>query len=270
MWAIWWHWRPRARYGTVARSFRSANGDRVKGGAVPAWRAEPESGRAAPAPVSDAVPLFVVRYADEDPGPFWEGTRMLFGRDDQACQLPIWEQINGRALSRVAGELWCAGGQMWVRNLSGAHELVVTGTSSAQVLPARVGAEPGPACSVPAPRATVAAPSTGTWALTVARLGSHGGGADLTLRVENVPDRHRAAADALCAPLLAGFAVPATYAQIGATLGWSERVARRRVEELCAHYQTQVEALPGGRQPGETLTQAVARVLVARNKVGIR
>lgn len=240
---------------------------------MPAWIGESGQGRAGPAPASPVPdglrrPLFVVSYADDDPAPFWEGTRMLFGRDDEVCQLPIWEQLNSRTLSRVAGELWCTGGQMWVRNLSIAHELVVTGPASAQVLPSRAGADPGPACSLPAPRATVTAPSTGTWTLTVGRLGRRVAEEDLTVRVENVPDRHLAAARALCAPLLAGASAPATYAQIAAATGWSERVARRRVEELCAHYQAQIEALPGGRLPGETLPQAVARVLVARGKLG--
>lgn len=233
---------------------------------MPAWIGRPDQGRAAAAP---AGPLYVVSYADDDPSPFWEGTRMLFGRDDAVCQIPIWEEINSRTLSRVAGELWCEDGQLWVRNLSTAHELVATGPASAQVLPARIGAGPGSACSLPVPRATVTAPSTGTWALSVARSGGPGDERDLTLRVENIPDRHRAVAEALCAPLLAGAPTPATYAQIAAATGWTERVARRRVEELCAHYQPQLDALAGGRLPGETLHQAVARVLVVRGKLGV-
>jgi hypothetical protein len=235
---------------------------------VTAWNDRPDPGRAGPAP-GPGGPLYVVSYADDDPSPFWDGTRMLFGRDDAVCQIPIWEQVNARTLSRVAGELWCTGGQMWVRNLSAAHELVAGGPTSVQVLPARVGADPGPACSLPAPRATVTAPSTGTWTLAVTRVGGPDADRDLTVRVENVPDRHRAAAEQLCAPLLAGAPAPATYAQIAAATGWTERVARRRVEELCAHYQPQIEALPGGRLPGETLPQAVARVLVARGKLRI-
>jgi hypothetical protein len=231
---------------------------------VSAWIDGPDPGRAGTA----LAPLFLVHYADEDPVPFREDTRMLFGRDDEVCQLPIWEQLNLRTLSRVAGELWCAGGQMWVRNLSAAHELVVAGPRSAQLLPARTGADPGPACSLPPPRATVTAPSTGNWALEVRRVGGPDPGGDLTVRIGNVPERHRATAEALCGPLLAGASTPATYGQIAAATGWTERVARRRVEELCAHYREQIEALPGGRLPGETLPQAVARVLVARGKVG--
>jgi hypothetical protein len=114
----------------------------------------------------------------------------------------------------------------------------------------------------------VTAPSTGTWKLTVQATESQQGACP-TLRVENIPDRHRDAAEALCAPLLAGGTAPATYAEIAHRTGWTERVARRRIEELCGHYRAQVEALPGGRQPGETLPQAVARVLVARNKFAV-
>jgi hypothetical protein len=243
---------------------------------VSAWAGGPWPGRAAPAP--DGATRFVVGYADEDPYSFADGTRMRFGRDDDACEIPVWEQINGRSLSRVAGELWCGDGQMWARNLSTAHELVVAGGGAARTLAARSAGEPGPACSLPAPRATVSAPSTGSWTLTVTAVAAAGrteawpgevpaGG---TVRVGDVPDRHRPAAEALCAPLLAGGPAPATYAEVAVALGRSERVARRRVEELCAHYRAQVEALPGGWRPDETLTQAVARILVTRNKLGAR
>lgn len=238
-------------------------------------------GRAGAAPPSTAdgmgdAPLFQVVYADDDPYLFWDGMRALFGRDDAICQIPVWEQIRSRALSRVAGELWCTKGQMWVRNLSTAHELVIGGGVVAQVLPARVGTDPGSACSVPFPSGTVGAPSTGEWTLTVSALEETGKAEDLTLhmtedltfRIGDVPEKYRDAAEALCAPLLSGGGAPATYAQIAARQGWSERVARRRVEELCLHYRPQIEALPGGRLPGETLTAAVARVLVSRNKLG--
>jgi len=226
-------------------------------------------------PLANLGALFVVEYSREDRYRFATGTRMRFGRDDEVCHIPIWEQINARALSKVAGELWCANGQMWVRNLSTAHELVVSGSNATRVLPARVGVDPGHACSVPAPCGVVTAPSTGTWELVVSKVGGSEGAAehlragveDRTLRVEDIPEKHRATAEALCAPLLDGSrSTPATYAQIAAAKGWTERVARRRVEELCAYYQAQIEALPGGRAPGETLAQAVARTLVARGK----
>lgn len=230
------------------------------------------SGRAGAAPDPprsdlDKGPLFVVTYADETHR-FWPGTRMNFGRDDDVCQIPIWEEINRRSLSKVAGELWCSGGQMWARNVSTVHELFVSGPRSTQTLPARCHADPGHACSIPIPIGTVTAPSTGTWSLEV-RAVTAAPDMDQTLHVENIPDRHRDAAEALCAPLLAGGSAVATYAQIAAQLGSTERVARRRVEELCVHYESQLAALPGGRLPGETQAHAVARILVARNKFAI-
>jgi len=185
----------------------------------------------------------VVEYGDEDRYLFATGTRMRFGRDDETCPIPIWEQINARALSKVAGELWCTNGQMWVRNLSTAHELVVSGRTANRVLPARVGADPGHACSVPSPRGMVTAPSTGPWALVIRSVGEADGHVedlrttveDPTLRVEDIPEKYRVTAEALCAPLLDGSRTsPATYAQIAAAQGWTERVARRRVEDLCA------------------------------------
>lgn len=235
------------------------------------------AGAAASPGVADPGPRFAVSYGD-DVYTFPAGTRMRFGRDDEACQIPVWEQINARALSKVAGELWCANGQMWVRNLSAAHELLVSGSATSRVLPARVGADAGHACSVPSPRGVVSAPSTGQWALVVSCMGGPDGcpddvrstDEDRTLRVEDILDRHRAAAEALCAPLLDGSSTsPATYAQIADALGWTERVARRRVEELCGFYEAQIEALPGGRVRGETLAQAVARTLVARGKFAV-
>jgi hypothetical protein len=232
----------------------------------------PQFGRAGAAPAVthsalDKGALFLVTYADETYR-FWPGTRMRFGRGDDVCQIPIWEEINRRSLSKVAGELWCSDGQMWARNVSTVHELVVTGPRGAQTLPAKLRADPGHACSVPIPIGTVTAPSTGTWSLEVRTVtAEHDLGQ--TLHVENIPERHRDAAEALCAPLLAGGSAVATYAEIATQLGSSERMARRRIDELCEHYENQLAALPGGRLPGETLAHAVARTLVARNKFAI-
>jgi len=208
-----------------------------------------------------------VLYADEA-HLFWNGTRMRFGRDDETCQIPVWEEINRRALSKVAGELWYSKGQMWVRNLSTVHELVVGGPTGSQLLPARLRSDPGHACSVPSPRGTITAPSTGTWSLEVRPMETVEDSGP-TLHIDNIPERHRDAAEALCAPMLAGGSRVATYAEIAAGTGWSERVARRRVEELCEHFQAQIAALPGGHLPGETLAQAVARILVTRNKFAV-
>jgi hypothetical protein len=305
-------------------------------------------------------PAFEVRYADDDPHPFVEGTRRRFGRDDSVDDvIAIWEETRAFYLSKVAGEFWCADGQMWVRNLSQAHELVVEGSgSTAVVLPARAPDHPGFACSVPWPTGTVSAPSTGSWRLSVVarapltrrqppaedpaatlpaelravaevlcapmlrgrgrpattqevaaaldldereaarrieRLCRHhlalredsGGQFSsqaarvavvarellasslfATVRVDDVPQEHREVAEALCAPLLAGGSLPATYTQIAAVLGVTPRTARRRADELTDRYRAQVVALPGGVRGGETFTAAVARLLVHRGKVG--
>ena len=220
-------------------------------------------------PLSQATDgaLFVVEYADEVHF-FWNGTRMRFGRDDDACQIPVWEEVNRRALSKVAGELWCSEGQMWVRNLSAVHELVVSGAKATHVLPARIRNDPGHACSAPVPRCTVTAPSTGTWSIVIRPIETSPSGGP-TIQVENIPEQHRDAAEALCAPMLAGRSGVATYSEIAARTGWSERVARRRVEKLCDHYEAQIGALPGGRLPDETVAEAVARILVARNKFAV-
>jgi hypothetical protein len=217
----------------------------------------------------------VVRYEDEA-HVFSDGTRMRFGRDDAVCEIPVWEQIRSTTMSAVAGELWCANGQMWVRNLSTAHELVVAGGGAPpQTLPARRPHERGHARSVPAPVGELSAPSTGGWRLVVESATA--GRADHmptatnsgTVRITDVPDDMRATAAALCMPLLLGAALPASHAEVGHALGITERAGRRRVDALCEHYREQVEVLPGGRRSGETLTGAVARLLVERGKVPV-
>lgn len=118
------------------------------------------------------VPKFIVEYLDEAHH-FWNSTRMQFGRDDGTCQIPIWQEVNRRTLSKIAGELWCIEDQMWVRNLSAVHELVVASERGTHVLPSRLRTYPGHACSVP-PRGSVSAPSTGTWALKISPVeGTH-------------------------------------------------------------------------------------------------
>jgi hypothetical protein len=229
---------------------------------------EPNDRRREHSAPPSAPALFVARYADDDPYLFAKGTRMRFGRDDGACDIPIWEQLHRRTLSRIAGELWCMNGQMWVRNLSVAHELVVAGPGVAtSVLPARTGGDPGHGCSVPtAPVGVVSAPSTGTWLILIAavKAGDNPEGVARSNLVLDIPEGYRAVAEALCAPLLAGKSTPATYAQIAVSVGTTERIARRRVEALCEYYRDQVEALPGGRRPDETLTSAVARFPFSR------
>ncbi len=100
--------------------------------------------------------------------PLAEGERRRFGRSDAEHDITVWEQVRGNTLSVVAGELWCTEGQVWVRNLSSAHELVVDGPGVVStVLPPREPDRPGHACSVPWPQGSVHAPSTGSWRLDV-------------------------------------------------------------------------------------------------------
>jgi hypothetical protein len=353
-------------------------------------RALEDSGEDAGAAGEAGVVAFEVRYADDEPYSFVEGTRRRFGREDRdEDAITIWEQIHDQHLSKEAGELWCTDGQMWVRNLSQAHELVVDGSgSTALVLPARAPGHPGFACSVPWPAGRVRAPSTGSRQLDVTVLtrepvslaaaaaefsqgsvsnlpgplqavaravcapllrgqdrpataqevagllgvsaaeatrridalcahqldqghqdhpvhevhrdcrdtsgDADGDASDVsdvgdpaarlarvarvarelmtsplfaTVRVEDVPPDYQEIAETWCAPLLAGGSLPASYAEIAATLDITARSARRRVEELTERYSAQVLALPGGLRAGETLGTATARLLVHRGKV---
>ncbi len=244
---------------------------------MPGSSNDSDPGRAAPAPGEGRV-LFVARYADDPAYEFRAGTRMRFGRDDSTVEIPIWERIHDTVLSKVAGELWCTGeGQMWARNLSEAHELVVAGDDEVPTtLPARRPDALGHARSVPVP-GVLSVPSTGTWRILVeavavsAAVPADGHGREqvrslLTIRVEEVPATLVNVAKALCAPLLAHGpgAPPATYTEIAAALDCTPRSARRKTEQLCERYQEVIESLPGGRRPDETLAAAVARLLVDR------
>ncbi len=232
----------------------------------------PDGARVAEDP-SDPV-LFVARYETEGPFRFSDGTHMRFGRDDDACEITIWEQILSSTLSRVAGELWCANGRMWVQNLSTVHEIVVEGKDGKSTLRARLPDEPGEARSVPVPRGTILAPTTGSWRIVVEQVAplNHVNPAqpapgELTERFSDVPEPMWATANALCEPWLQGSSGPASHTRVAQVLGVSPRQGRRRVDELCEFYRYQIAALPGGQRAGETLTEAVARQLYQRRRV---
>jgi hypothetical protein len=107
---------------------------------------------------------------------FREGTRMRFGRDDGLCEIPVWAHIETRTgtLSRVAGELFCTDGTMWVKNLSESHELRVSGTGEpGHTLSRRQASWPAPGRSLPFPSAEISVPSTGTWRITVQAAGRY-------------------------------------------------------------------------------------------------
>ncbi len=221
-------------------------------------------------------PLFKVSYSDED-YLFGDGDRRRFGRDDEVCAIPIWEEIRRTAVSKVAGELWCMDNEMWVRNVSTAHELEVAGLDGPpQYLPVRRPDERGAARSIPVPTATISAPSTGTWYLTVERLRPIGqvGAADqsshqntLTTRLGPVPPQLQSVAAALCQPVLMLNRPPASYDEVAKALGITQRQARRRIEELVNHYRTQLPELSEDHRRRDPLYTEVARLLVRRRRV---
>jgi len=231
-------------------------------------------------PCPPAAALFRVAYADEEYD-FADGDRRRFGRDDDACEIPIWEEVRRSTLSKVAGVLWCMDGELWVRNLSSAHELCVGAPGSApDVLPLRPPGEPGAARSVPVPVATISAPSTGPWTMSTCSLrtaatvdGTTGAGSpsddgEQTTRISRAPDRLLPVAAALCAPLFVHDRQPATYDQVAAELGVTRRQARRRVDDLCAHYRTQYPGLlSGDPRSTEPVYAELARLLVRRGAV---
>ena len=248
---------------------------------------------------------------------FGDGDTALLGRDPDRCQVVAWEAQRKPVptMSRVAAELWCSDGEMWVRNLSGTHELVVTDAVGRESkLFAQDPDAPGHARNVH-PGWSLSFPSAGSWQVRIQRFGAPSGAMledmpddepdrepvkppgrfeaagplpDLpsiepgqdgreppeaerwTVSVAPVPDGHRAVATALCAPLVAGADRPATYAEVGAALGIKTENARRLCVRLVEWYAPQVELLhPDGPLPDDTLSAAVARLLVDRRRVPV-
>lgn len=238
--------------------------------------------------------LYVVRNEHDDPVPFRDGTRERFGRDDYECRIAAWSQMDAALLSRVAGELWCDNGRMWVRNDSAAHELVVSGRHGqrGKLAPRRQGMV-GDSMTVPLPDGSLTVPTAGPWRLVIERAAPLPGpasapgrpaagavpavdgngrqalpGSRETVRVGAVPDGCRDVANALCSPLLAGKPMPATYNEIARACGVSMPKARRTVIKLCEAYLPQIRALsPQEADDEERLAAAVAWLLVDREKV---
>jgi hypothetical protein len=194
--------------------------------------------------------LTVRRPGDSDVFEFRrEHQKMTFGRDDQ-CDIVI--PATGNDLSRLAGVIWRAEGELWIRNLSCSHELEVALPGEAQVEPMRTrredGADPGYARAVGADMAYVSARGA---LLLIVHQGWPVDGAvessltsSATLRVSAVPDNLRAVAAALCEPLLDGGRLPAAYSAIVQRLHCPTlRQVRSQVEQLCKLYETEVPAL---------------------------
>lgn len=239
---------------------------------------------------------FRARHGD-DAYELRDGDRVLFGRDDEVCDIPVWQHIEDvdRAvtLSRVAGELLCDGDVVWVTNLSESHELHVEGTDEpGHTLGRRRPPWRGPGRSLPLPQAELSVPSSGMWRISVTAVGppppapggptgrprrsavdGHAGmpPAPPTASFPEVPARFRNTAGALCAPLLeGGFGrEPASYAQVAHATGLSPRMARRQVDRLCRYYGRQLGAkgVLAWLRPGEDDRVALARLLVQRGAV---
>jgi hypothetical protein len=145
-----------------------------------------------------------------------------------------------------------------------------------QYLPVRRPDERGAARSIPVPTARISAPSTGTWFLTVERLGSDQpvGVPDrpteqLTTRLGPVPPQLQAVAAALCQPVLTLNRPPASYDEVAKALGITPRQARRRIEELVNHYRAQLPELSEDHRRSDPLYADVARLLVRRRRITV-
>jgi hypothetical protein len=178
---------------------------------------------------------------------------LTFGRDETRCNIVIWSAINGSDLSRVAGQIWRMGDELWFRNLSTRHELYleVPGHPSIDPLPPRTpsGADPGWARSIPAPLAYIQAP--GGCELEVRQQRDAAAPAsDLdvagtdTVRAPEVPERLLPIAAALCEPLFSGGRLPATYSEISRRIGEASiKRVRNLVGELRDLYVREIPQL---------------------------
>jgi hypothetical protein len=181
-----------------------------------------------------------------------EGQGRFFGRDDEMCEIVIWSALNGTALSRLAGRIWRMDGELWLRNLSTVHELVVTtgdGPPDPPLPPRRDdNDDPGPARSLPAPRAIITGPDGCELLVRQEPSGSYdiplNAVMEVTIGVPPIPADLRPVAAALCEPLLAGGQLPATYSDIARRLNTgSLKRARTLVGRLSELYRAEVPML---------------------------
>lgn len=178
-----------------------------------------------------------------------EGTRITFGRDDD-CDITIFSAINGDALSRVAGCIWRMEDELWLRNLSERHDLRidVPGRPAASPLPPRRAGsnDPGPAQSIPGELAYVLGPDGCVLVVTQHRQAPPRtvvSSRRPTAAIPKLPPTLRPVAIALCAPLLRGGDLPASYAEVGEQLGGSYKSTRNLVAELTGHYLNEIPDL---------------------------
>ena len=207
-----------------------------------------------PAPEPPEQQLLTVVYTGE-PDVVYEyrqdGERRSFGRDDD-CEIVIWSAVNGNRLSAVAGLIWRMDDELWLRNLSTAHDLFVevAGLPPEPPLPPRRDeSDRGSARSIPGELAYVRGPDgceLRVRQLRPPRVTDHPAVVGQTARVPVVPVELKPVALALCEPLFHGSQLPASYAQIGVRTGISSRKAvRNLVERLTALYLSELPALEG-------------------------
>jgi hypothetical protein len=194
--------------------------------------------------------------------------RRTFGRDDSVCDIVIWSAIAGQNLARVAGEIWRWGDQLWLRNLSTSHELdiVVPGQPPEPALRRRRDETVlGAACSLPEPHCTITAP--GGCVLDVVQQHqpppeaiTYGLDDPTVKTVPEVPDHLRLVATALCEPLLLGHRLPAAYREVMTRTGEAtQRVARRKIEELTSFYTAAVPELAARAQERKAIADNPGR-----------
>lgn len=205
-----------------------------------------------------------------------DGQQLLFGRDDEVCDVVVWAAINDTELSRVAGRIWRMEGQLWIRNLSTHHDLTIvpSGSPPDAPLPARRGSEdPGSARSLPngislvrgpggCELITEQSPVTAEVAIPSVRHDEN------TQRVPPIPGHLREVATALCEPLLAGGQFPATYAEIAERVSIdSVKRVRLLVAELCETYRHALP--PTAESSGRPVDEAGAAPAPVRQQGGV-
>ncbi len=180
-----------------------------------------------------------------------EGQQISFGRDDE-CDVVIWSAINSNRLSARAGVVWRQDGELWLRNLSTAHDLAVEipgQPPDAPLRPRPSRSHPGFARSIGAEIAVVRGPDGCELILRQMGpldLGDDGedGLSGSTVRVPRLPAELRPVAAALCEPLLGGSQLPATYTQVMNRTGTTSRKrVRNLVDQLVAVYMDELPAL---------------------------
>lgn len=180
-----------------------------------------------------------------------EGTSYLFGRDETRCDIVIWSALRTTSLSRVAGRIWRAEGELWLRNLSYNHDLriEVPGSPPRTPLPPRhdFQYDPGAAQAIPGELAYISGPDGCLLVVAQQRAPLDEPAGDFgepTTRMPALPEALRPVAAALCEPLLAGRQMPATYEDVQRRLGIpSKRKIRDLVAQLCSLYLNELPDL---------------------------